>query len=575
MGVGKKTRGLKTHRWVWALGAATVVGLATALFIWGEQFATQDADFALKRLQADLGPDLGPLPRRKDPPFPAHANACHPRAQRALASALASGGQNLSANEWEDVLILDPDCTPAMRLAVQWAAHSGQLPSLFSRLIVRAEREPLSAAAQLGAAMFSDYAGRSGDMHAFLLRAQTLRADLPLLAATWANHLRHHATTLEWSQVLAHWQSELALREDPETLAHLIAFYADVPDRLSALAACNRFYAAAPQFAGSHPARTCLKVAVELNDATAVDVYKQRFASTGESPDCQERWITYFGLLAGHKQARSQAAQQSSPCPQVFPWLRGVALLEQGHTAVAAAALQNLKDTPAWVAATALALRGQRQAAVAHLQAADPDPGTLAHALLPLLQHDLVEAPALLSLFNQPRPQSDGAHHAEAACGYLQRNLIEAAQTALAKAVALAPEDPFVAACQLRWFTSQNDLASAQRVAARASQLRPLPGPLLAELGHLHANQDMCAEAVDVLERARIKAPLHPTLYADLVRCLRRLGRNDEADRWAMATGDDPGPWLWLGGASAAVALAGVAVLLVRGRRKRRQRLAA
>lgn len=545
-------------------GAVLAMAALGGMLVWAPDFATQEPDHLHRRLMADRGPMLGPAAAAEPPWYPPAPGACHERARAALRRALEQTHPVRAAEALEHALVLDPDCPAAMRLAVQAAAHAGRLPALFARLVTRAEREPLNAAAQLGAAMWSDYAGRSGDMLAFLQKAEALRPDLPLMAATWANHHRFHGDPPDWARILPLWHEEQRRHQDPATLAARIAFYTEVPDRLATLEDCRAFYEAAPGYRGAHPARSCLGSAVQLGDVQAVADYRARLAAAGESAACQERWITYFGLLAGHPEARTRAASGSGACTQLFPWLRGVALLEQGHTAVAAASLAEIQTTPAWIAAAAMALAGRREDAVAKLRATRAPAGSRTQLLRGLLEQDLLPPATLQALFRQPRAETAAAHQAEAACGYLAAGLRDAGRLVLARAASAAPADPFVVTCQLRWFTSQGELGAAEEVAQRARTLGLSEGAVLAEMGHLRVQQDRCAEALPLLERAFEQAPLHPGVVPNRVRCLRRLGRADEAERWSSAH-EPPEPGRkWLLAVVVVVALAALGVALAR-----------
>ncbi|MCG5054229.1 MAG: hypothetical protein KA712_14790 [Myxococcales bacterium] len=532
--------------------------------------ATQGSDFLERRLLAEHGRPGPPLPAARLPPFPPRLHACTERARGPLAAGVEAFTRNpANATEaFERALVLDPDCVPAMRLGVLLAAHAGRLSAWQPRLVGRAERMPLSASAQLGAALFSDFAGRSGDMLAFLERAQQLRPDLPGLAAAKADYLRFHAGKHDLADLLDAWQTELSRGDDPRTLANLILFFASVPDRDATKTLCTRFFSAAPLYRGQEPALACLKGAIERGDQDEADVYATR-VRPGEPPDCQARTKLYFRFLAGDPRAQAEAAAPQTPCAHVYPWLRGAALLGAGQYAVGLAALEGAPETPAWIRASALALNGRRAEAIDTLTASQPPENSPQRLLLQLLRHDLVDAPGLQASFRPLRAQGPGALAAEAACGYLDLGLRAQAQSTLGRAVSAAPGDPSVAACQIRVFLATGDFASANAVAARSATLGLDDPRYLAALGHLRRRENRCGEALAALAPARRAAPLTASLYPDLVYCLRREGKTEEAEPLARVQQDERDPWTLVGALSAAVALLGVGALFLRRRRRR------
>ena len=545
------------------------VGAAVWFFVASEsRFETQNPQFLSRRLAAEQGELWGqPAPWL---PFPPPARICNARARGAIEKLIAATAPETSIRlaDLESVLVMDPDCVPAMRMAVEAAARQGALSKLHGTLRGRAERETLNATAQIGAAIFSDYAGRSGDMLAFLSRAEMLRPDSIGLAATWADYHRFHTSPAANGKMLDYWKRELARGDDPRTLAHLIGFQAQIPDRTTALATCDRFYQAAPAYVGAYPARTCLKQAVELGDEAAVATYTARLQAGGAAPGCPHRWATYFGFMAGQAQARLEATRTDGQCSQLFPWLRGAALLSQGKQSVAMAALSGAADTPAWVHAAALALNGKRDEATGLLQQTNPPPGSGASLLSQLLATDLVETQGLVALFNPPFPTSMGGHRAQAACGYASRGIVEQSQQFLAQAVSAAPTDPFVLACQMRWFVLHNDHAAAAAVATRAEELATKHPYVLTELAHLRVVQNRCADALPLLQSARLGLPLEPTLYGEIARCLRSEGHASEADKWAQLNESDDDTWIWLAASGGVVAVLGLTTFMVARRRK-------
>lgn len=553
----------KRRWWVWGVLALCTATLAL-WFAYGTSrtFDTQGPDFVIKRLAVEQGPLWGaPAP----PAFvPAAANVCNTRARAALAKVSGASPPQELAN----LLVIDPDCVPAMRLLVQATASQGRLTEAHGRLVGRAEREPFNAAAQVGAAIFSDYAGRSGDMLAFLQRAQALRSDTVGLSATWADYYRLHVQPAQPQKAWQSWMEELKRGEDPRTLAHVIGFLAQVPDRFATLAMCERFYRAVPQHTGESTARTCLKAATELDDAEGIAAYAARLGSRGEGGGCQQRWVTYFRFIAGQPQARVQAAQADASCPQLFGWLRAAALLAQGRTAVAAAALGGVTDAPAWMAAAVLAAGGQRDAALARLPEplADESASARLHALLAL---DLIGPAGLIALVQPPAPATRGAHLAQAACGYATLAFETQAEQNLAQAVSASPDDPFVTACQLRWFAGHHDATRAEAVIERATQLHITHPIYTAELAHFRARQNKCEQALPLLQTAQMKLPLEPTLHEDLMHCLRRTNRTEEAERWATLLSAPNETWPWLAAAAVVALLLGGTLWWVKKRAAR------
>jgi tetratricopeptide (TPR) repeat protein len=537
----------------------------------GGHFDAQDPQFASRRIKAEQG-ELWGHPGRMIP-LPSPTRNCNARARGALEKLFSVNARvGLPAlADLEDILIMDPDCVTAMRLAVQAAVHEGKLTKLHATFISRAERENLSVTAQIGAAIFSDHAGRSGDMLAFLTRAESLRPDAIGLATTWADYHRFHTAAVNANKVLEYWNRELSRSDDPRTLANMITFFAQLSDRTNALAMCDRFYKAVPQHSGAYPARTCLKQAAELEDEAQVAIYAARLETTGESTACQQRWVTYFRFIAGQPQARLQAAESNSSCPQLFPWLRGAALLAQGRQSVGVAVLSGAADAPAWVSAAVLALQGERKEAVKLLEKTGLPNGSRTALLSQLIEQQHIETPALLALFAPPFPATRGGHLAQAACGYLSNGFPIQAEQLLATAVSASPTDPFVIACQLRWFAAKDDLAGAETVAARAAELGIKHPYFTVELAHLRTQQGRCEEALPALESAQLKLPLEPAIYADLIRCLRKVGRTDEADDFAQLTEPTSDTWMWLVSIAVVVAVLGVtSVYLLRRRNKRR-----
>ena len=557
------------------LMAAAATVLVVALGGWfvfgsGGHFDAQDPQFVSRRIKAEQGELWGQQGRVL--PMPAPARNCNARARAALEKLFAVNARAglPTLPELEAVLIMDPDCVPVMRMAVQAAVQAGRLTALHATLVGRAERETLNVTAQIGAAIFSDHAGRSGDMLAFLTRAEALRPDTVGLAATWADYHRFHTAPVNGNKVLGYWNRELSRSDDPRTLANMITFFAQLSDRTNALAMCDRFYKAAPGHSGAHPARTCLKQAAELDNEVQVATYAARLETTGESTACQQRWETYFRFIAGQPQARIHAAETSSGCPQLFPWLRGAGLLAQGRQSVGVAALSGATDAPAWVAAAVLALQGDRKKSVELLERSEPPKGSGAAFLSQLLAHQRIETSGLLALFTPPFPSTFGGHLAQSACGYLSNGFTIQAEQVLAQAVSANPADPFVVACQLRWFAAKNDLAGAETVAVRASQLGIKHPYYTVELAHLRTQQGRCDEALPALESAQLKLPLEPTIYSDLTRCLRKVGRIDEADDLAELIEPAGDTWMWLVSTTAALLVLGVASwFFIRRRRKR------
>lgn len=547
-----------------ALGAWFVLGS-------GGHFDVQDPQFVSRRIEAEQG-ELWGKPGRVLP-MPGPTRNCNARARGALEKLFAMNARASlpTLTELESLLIMDPDCVPAMRMAVQAAVQEGKLTNLHETLVSRAERETLNVTAQIGAAIFSDHAGRSGDMLAFLTRAEALRPDTVGLAATWADYHRFHTAPVNGNKVLEYWNRELSRSDDPRTLANMITFFAQLSDRTNAVAMCDRFYKATPQYSGAYPARTCLKQAAELDNEAQVATYAARLEATGESTACQQRWTTYFRFISGQPQARVQAAESSSACPQLFPWLRGAALLAQGRQSVGVAALSGTTDAPAWVAAAVLALQGDRIKAVDLLERSDPRKGSGAALLSRLLAQQRIEAAGLLALFAPPFPSTLAGHLAQSACGYLSNGFTEQADQLLAQAVSAGSADPFVIACQLRWFAAKNDLAGAEIVAARGSQLGIKHPYFNVELAHLRTQQNRCDEALPALESAQVKLPLEPTIYADLTRCLRKLGRVRQADNLAALTEQESAAWKWLALTTAVLLVLGVASWLLVTRRRKRQ----
>lgn len=554
--VQKKSK-LSSRFLVAGAGAALFVALG-GWFVFGSggHFDTQDPQFVARRIKAEQGELWGQTGRVL--PVPAQTRNCNARARSALEKLFASNARTglPTLAELENILIMDPDCVPAMRMAVQAAVQEGKLTNLHETLISRAERETLNVTAQIGAAIFSDHAGRSGDMLAFLTRAEVLRPDTVGLAATWADYHRFHTAPVKGNKVLDYWNRELSRSDDPRTLANMITFYAQLSDRVNALSMCDRFYKAAPQFSGAYPARTCLKQAAELENEEQVIAYAARLETTGESTACQQRWTTYFRFIAGQPQARIKAAESNNLCPHLFPWLRGAALLAQGRESVGVAALSGSANAPAWMSAAVLALQGDRSKAVELLESSDPPKGSGTAFLSRLIAQRRIETAGLLALFAPPFPFTLGGHLAQAACGQLSNGFAVQAEKILAQAVSVNPDDPFVVACQLRWFAAKNDLAGAEKVAARASQLGIKHPYFLVELAHLRTQQDRCDEALPPLELAQLKLPLEPTIYADLTRCLRKVGRTDEADNFAELTEPSNDTWIW------SVLIMGVLVVL-------------
>lgn len=561
-----------------AVGAGAVVALVLVTwFVLGgdSHFDTQDPAFMARRLKAEQGELWGqPAPWV---PLTASARTCNPRARNAFEKLFSTNGRGgfPAIESLDAILIMDHDCVPAMRAAVEEAARQGKLANLHATLLGRAERETLNVTAQIGAAIFSDHAGRSGDMLAFLTRAETLRPDTVGLAATWADYHRFHTSPIDAKKVLEYWKRELSQGDDPRTMASMISFFAQVADRNQALAVCERFYKALPAYVGASPARTCLKQAAELNDDSAIAAYAARLEAAGDTPACQQRWVTYFRFMSGQPEARAKAAATDTSCPRLFSWLRGAALLAQSRQSVGAAALVGAADVPPWVAAASLALNGNRQGAATLLKQAAPSYGSGPALLAALLEHDLIEPSGLVALFAPPFPATQGGHLAQAACGYLSKGFEGQAQQLLAQAVSANPTDPFVRACQLRWFVAHNDLAGAEAVAARNARENISHPFFTAELAHLRAQQNRCGEALQALEAVRNKLPLEPTLYTDLTRCLRREGRNDEADKWAQLIDPNDDTWMWVAALAVVVALlAGASVLVARGRARLRSGIA-
>jgi TolB-like protein/cytochrome c-type biogenesis protein CcmH/NrfG len=109
------------------------------------------------------------------------------------------------------------------------------------------------------------------------------------------------------------------------------------------------------------------------------------------------------------------------------------------------------------------------------------------------------------------------------------RNRLMAAQTALAQATRLAPDDPAVIHEQGRAAEANNDLANARKFFTRALQLDPRNVEILISLGVLAGNERIWTESMGYIRRAQALDPRNPIVLWAGYNALLNLRQWDQA----------------------------------------------